>query len=542
MTTTQAWPATFDGPEAREPFIGYIRVSTWREEKISPELQETAIRAWAARTGRRIVEPLIIDLDATGRNFKRRIMRGIERVEAGEARGIAVWKYSRFGRNDTGIAINLARLERVGGQLESATEEIDASTAVGKFNRAILFDLAVFESDRAGEQWSEAHQWRRDHGLPATGKPRLGYVWHPRRIPHPERLGEWLIQDERYEIHPEAGPIVERLYLRKIGGDGFAVLSEWLNGLGYRTSRGRKWQADSLRRFMDAGFAAGLLRIHDPSCRCDYTANGGRCTRWTFIDGAHEAIISPEIWERYEEHRKETRARFPRARKAKYTLTALARCGECRGSAAFGSARRRGQQVHGYALMCYTRVHSGTSICSRGVWVKRITVEEEVRGWLAREAADGIDAAPPVSPHEPTPAVDERELAAAERTRLQAHHDKLSAGLTRLRADRAINPDDYSDGEYEAARDHIKEQLRRVQHQLEQLVEVEQAPARADFTPLVVGLLAEWETLEPRERNEILRKLVRRVVCTRIGTSDRTAITVHPLWEPDPWADDQSPT
>lgn len=54
-----------------------------------------------------------------------------------------MWKYSRFGRNDLGIAVNLARLENVGGQLESATEEIDARTAVGRFNRAILFDLAV---------------------------------------------------------------------------------------------------------------------------------------------------------------------------------------------------------------------------------------------------------------------------------------------------------------------------------------------------------------------------------------------------------------
>lgn len=115
MTT---YPPAFQGPptgEDGEPWLGYIRVSTWKEEKISPELQESALREWARRTGRRLIEPLIIDLDATGRNFKRKIMGAIERVEASEARGVVVWRYSRFGRNRTGNAVNLARLEAAGG-------------------------------------------------------------------------------------------------------------------------------------------------------------------------------------------------------------------------------------------------------------------------------------------------------------------------------------------------------------------------------------------------------------------------------------------
>jgi site-specific DNA recombinase len=96
-------PALLTPADDWEPWIGYIRVSTWKEEKISPELQETALRAWAARTRRRLLEPLTIDLDVTGRNFKRKIMRDIERVERREAKGIAVWKYSRFGRTRDGV-------------------------------------------------------------------------------------------------------------------------------------------------------------------------------------------------------------------------------------------------------------------------------------------------------------------------------------------------------------------------------------------------------------------------------------------------------
>lgn len=519
-----------------EPFIGYIRVSTWKEEKISPELQQTAIEEWARRTGRRIVG-WVSDLDATGRNFKRKIMQCVDAVERGNAVGIAVWKFSRFGRDRTGIAINLARVERVGGRLESATESVDASTAVGKFNRGILFEVAAFESDRAGEQWEETHAHRRSLGLPATGRPRLGYIWHPRRIPDGE--GGWTLQDERYEIDPKAGDVVATLYDRKIAGGaggGYSALAAWLNALGYRTSRGSHWRADSLRRYMDAGFPAGKLRIHDPVCNCDYTANGGRCTRWVHVDGAHNAIITPETWEQYQEVRARTKATAPRARNASYPLTGLLRCGECRGDVTATSARRRGKQIRGWAYWCGNRMHSGTTICTGGVWVQRTTVEAAVFEWLRSEVAPGVDAAPSAPVERPSVG-DERARAARERAHLQGELAKIEAALDRLVTDYALDPDKYPADSYVRVRDQLTAKKASLTADMSKLAEVEQAPDRTDYTPIAVGLVEEWDTLLTVEKNALLRQLVRRVVCTRDGRgSHRTRIDVHPVWEPDPWA------
>ncbi|MFE7853711.1 recombinase family protein [Streptomyces sp. NPDC057403] len=538
-TTFRGSPPVEDG----EPWLGYIRVSTWKEEKISPELQETALRGWAARTGRRLLEPLIVDLDATGRNFKRKIMGGIQRIERGEARGIAVWKFSRFGRNDLGIATNLARLEHAGGQLASATEDVDVRTAVGRFNRRILFDLAVFESDRAGEQWKETHQWRRAHGLPATGGKRLGYIWHPRRIPHPTELGQWLIQTERYVVDENAREHIEELWARKLGigqpsPDGYGNLAGWLNSLGHRTNDGNPWRADSLRRYMLAGFPAGLLRIHHPDCQCDYTANGGNCTRWVHIDGAHEAIIAPETWERYEAHVAERRRMAPRARNPVYPLTGLARCGGCRQGAAATSARRAAGRILGYALACG---QSRSGLCDNPVWVQRAIVEDEVRTWLAREAAADIDAAPrTLIPQQR----DERADAARERARLEGEHTRLTNALTNLAVDRATNPEAYPEGVFEAARERILTQKRAVTEALEAASQVEAQPQRGELVPLAVGLLDEWDTFEAPEMNGILRSLIRRVVITRgaegrkgVEGSGQTRIEIHPVWEPDPWAE-----
>ncbi|MEK2479016.1 recombinase family protein [Streptomyces noursei] len=526
-------------PFAGEPYIGYIRVSTWREEKISPELQKTAIEAWARRTGRRIID-WIEDLDMTGRNFKRKIMRGIEHVEKRKAVGIAVWKYNRFGRNDLGIAVNLARLEQVGGQLQSATEDIDASTAVGKFNRAILFDLAVFESDRAGEQWKEAHAHRRALQLPATGRGRFGYIWHPRRIPDPDRLGEFLLQEEWYQVHEQHAPYMDAAYERKVNGDGFNQLVHWYNGAGLRSTRGGLWYVSGLARYMDSGFAAGLLRIHDPKCRCKFTeTNGCPFKQYIYVPGAHEPIIGWDLWEAYQKHRETTKKTPPRARKATYPLTGLARHNLCRHhlSAASDSGRRDGKTIRGHYLVCSQYKHRSHDACPQNINAKRLDVETKVREWLKDKAAAGIDAAP--ATQQRPAALDERAAAARERVRMQAELAKIDKALDRLVTDYALDPDKYPAETFARVRDQLTDKKGGITADLNKLAEVENAPAIEDVQPIIVGLVEEWDTLVTEEKNALLKQVARRVV---VGYADDgkkrnrgITVQVHPVWERDPW-------
>lgn len=519
-----------------DPFIGYIRVSTWREEKISPDLQKTAVREWARRTGRRIIG-WIIDLDATGRNFKRKIMRGIEAVEANLARGIAVWRYSRFGRNRTGNAVNLARLEGVGGKLESATEAIDASTAIGEFQREMIFAFGNFESNRASEQWRETHDLRRDTlKLPATGRSRFGYVWHRRWDPRTETL-----QKERYELSGDDGAAeaLYEAYERKVSGDAFATVAAWLNTAGYRTVRGYLWDDSSLRKYMDSGFAAGLLRVHDRACKCNAL---WKCTNYTFKPGAQPPIFQDgdDLWERYLKHREQVKSTAPRARNATYAHSGLMRH-EChQGMSAAQNKSRKHGVINGYAYRCSFYIRTGGTGC-KGGQITRERVERETRDWLSREVADGVDAAPAIS-QQRRDVAKERAQAARERARLTAEVKKLQAGLARLQADRAVNPDDYPQGAYEAARDRIKQQSDAAEALLAKVAVVEATPDITDYQPLIVGLLDEWETLTAGERNGILRQLLRRVAVYRVQREGKvraaSRLELHPVWEPDPWADE----
>lgn len=508
----------------REIWIGYIRVSTWREGAVSPEIQQAAIEGWAARSGRRIAHPYVTDLDMTGRNFNRKIMGAIEAVERGEARGVAVWRFSRFGRTDVGVRINLARLEEAGGQLASATEAVDVATAVGRFNRRILLDLAAFESERIGEDWQSTHAVRLANGVPSAGRPRFGYLWTPRRVPDPDSPTGWRIQEERYEpLYPQGDALAEA-YERYTAGAGFVTLTRMLNDLGHKTTRGRPWRQDTLLRYMDSGFAAGLLRVRD-SCEC---GKGGRkhksCTHWRAFPGAHDPLITPEVWQAYLDRRSTVRRRPPRARNPVYDITGLPRCSRCHGS--MKAAPKPG------AVYWRCSMADQGSTCP-GVVGTGGDLDLYVLAFLL-DVADGIDrAAPaPVRPlTQPDPAV--------ARARLTDAHERAQVALTRLVTDYARHPERYPADAYDAARAELEAEEKATAAELAELPAAElPLPTMAEFRPLVSGLLTEWETLDVAGKNALLRRVIREVrVYPRRGRHD-TQARVVPAWEhadaPDP--------
>ncbi|MFM9576810.1 recombinase family protein [Streptomyces turgidiscabies] len=548
MSTLHLPPQYEGSQDTDDLWLGYIRVSTWKEEKISPELQEAAIRQWAARTGRRLLEPMIVDLDESGRHFKRKIMGAIERVERREARGIAVWRFSRFGRNRTGNAANLARLEAVGGDLESATEPIDARTAVGELQREMIFAFGNFESNRAGEQWRETHEYRVKNQLPATGRRRFGYVWHPRRVPDTEAAGGWRLQNERYVFHSDHASIVEEMYERKLAApvpQGLNTIAHWLNEeLQVPTLRGGLWHTSSIARYMDSGFAAGWLRVHDRECRCGYSNDPAinRCKydRMLFVPGAQPKIIEPDVWEAYQAHRKLTKKIPPRARKATYTLTGLLRHGSCRHHMSHASATLKAGQILGRWLVCSRNKHVSKIACPNGINVLREQIENEVFDFLGREVADEVDAIPATSAEDTAPREDPKKAVDRQRASIKRELAKLDGAIDRLIEDNAMDPNKYPGDAFERVKGKFLDRKGVLHKELSKLGEVETTPARENFTELIVGLLAEWDSFQPIEKNAMLIQIIRRVVCYDIRDDEGTLLSVrteiHPLWKLDPWA------
>lgn len=514
--------APADEEQAPKRAIGYVRVSLAREEMISPELQRSAIQQWAARTNHRIVD-WVEDLDKSGRNFRRRIMRAIERIETGEAEAIGVWKYSRFGRSRDGITYNLARIERAGGQLLSATEEVDASTAVGKLQRGMIFEFAAFESDRAGEQWIETHQWRRDHGLPATGRPRFGYIWHPRKVTLPD--GTTRTQREFYEPDEKLRDVVVDLYRRYAAGTGFVTLCHDLNEAGHLTARGALWANASLIVVMDSGFAAGYLRIHDPDCKV--TPYQGTCPRHLYYrhpEHGHEAVIDEGLWQAYLHRRSQVRRLPPRSRNAAHPLVGLVTCGVC----GFRGKRLIGGRGKCPRYVCAMRRDKGPVACDGQTRSGKLLVGivfEWVQGIANRIHLASLEAGPGRRAQQ-----GKAERDARRRARLQADIAAKERAVKRHMKVYAMADDDSLEGEFLATLDTLRQEKADLAAELAALDEDEGGDVEKqmiDAVPVAEGLIEEWESLDAAGINTLLRRLIRTVVMEPDGS-----VSIVPLWAP----------
>ncbi|MGW8988677.1 recombinase family protein [Streptomyces zhihengii] len=545
MTPPRTLPATFQGSSSAtegEPWLGYIRVSTYYEDKISPDIQRAAIEAWAKRTGRRIVA-WIEDLDVSGRTFRRKISGAFKAVEEREVRGIAVWRYSRFGRSRHGNALNLYRLEQLGGRLESATEAADTSTAFGRLQMGMAFKFAEFESERIGEQWAETRENRLARGLPATGGQRWGYVWTRRRL------------DEENALHPETytpddrlGLTVTDLYERIANGEKMNSLCLWLGRNGYVSTRGTPWRQTGLTRYLDSGFPAGYIRTHPTDCDCPPADPDGPshraalCTRRIWLPGAQEVIVPDSVWEEYQRRRKEA-ASAPRKSAPSYPTSWLVQCARCGGSASIGGGSTVGAggvriRKNGYVFRCSERKDSGT--CA-GVYILRTVVEDTVKDRL-REWADEIES----------------ETATIPR---QTGHDRAETAGDRLERARTVLTDQLADIEqqldrqtglltrgiipedsYVRERDRLLAEQAAVTAQLAELAAEAEQPAavdRAALAPVMRGLVTRWDTTPA----DVLRALLREVLhgiwaYPRRTLPDGTEAPAYavpvPLWEPRP--------
>lgn len=506
------------------PVIGYIRVSLAREEMISPEIQKAAITSWAARNGRRIVA-WVPDLDKSGRNFKRRVMEAIEHVESGRAVEIAVYRYDRWGRNAVESLANVKRVEMVGGQVQSATEPFDVETAIGKYSRTNAFAIAEMQSDLIAENWRAAHAARVDRGLTSSGTPRFGYIRKGRipdevaEMPHRHRRDP---NDpvERYEPDYAGGAadaLVE-MYDRYIAGSGYSVIASWANGQGYTTTRGRPWSAATVRRVLDSGFGAGLLRVHDPECPC---RDPSRCNRKVFVRGAHEPVVDMDTWEQYLAARRDRTRMPPRSRDPRYPLTGLVVCGHC------GKVMNAhtGNGIAGYRFICAT--YKTARLC-RPISPLRSRLEDAVLDRL-REFADEVErerdeAARGVVVRMRPPST------AQQRKRLEQALAEVDAALRRLAIQRAT--DEHMPIEiYEAARDELLD--RRGQHEraLAELGEPDDTLDPEQAAPIAHKLVADWEILPVARRREMLRTLVRHVVVYKPAGYGRPQVDVRLRWE-----------
>jgi site-specific DNA recombinase len=486
------------------------------DDLISPDLQIRDMDAFAKREGIQVVDR-IIDLDQTGRHFEKRSVKLIiDRIAAGEADGVLVWKWSRWGRNLLQSKIYIAKVEQVGGIVRAATEDFDPDTTMGKFTRDQLLLIEELKSNQIGDDWKAVQRRRIDLGLPAGGAPPLGYA---------RNGGGPFVPDPVY------GPVIREMYEMYLRGVGPQGIANALNDRGLKTPKhserygGKQFGVPTIARALDSGFAAGFINRHGERVR-----------------GAHEPLIDEATWRRYEEEREKRRVVNPKSRQPRWFLGAgLAVCGRCGQNLVVDSYRSSKSQA-----VCST--YKSKRTC-KGSWVDRVKLETLVALWLGGHVDEWTQAAEAVHDVD-----DERTRLARQVDAERAEEAKLRDGLRR--AARLVASGDMTDEDYGDAKRQADTRLREVtarladlQSRLDALDPAGDAYERLSralgrgagatterpvdvAVPFDVPDGAVWPTeqvtaMAPEEWHALLRKIIRRVV-----VNERT-IMIEP-WNGEP--------
>jgi site-specific DNA recombinase len=331
----------------------YIRVSTAREEMISPELQHQHNLQAAAREGLEIVET-VYDLDLSGRDFaKRKVSAMVKGIKESVADGILVWKYSRWGRNLTDSLTNIRDLQDAGGYIVSSTEPGDVETPHGKFSLHMLLVIAELQSDQIKESWLDS-QWNRiAQGLPVNGKPRFGYTYDK--------------SERKYTPDPLTAPWLAKAYQHYIQGLPLSKVVAEMTAAGIRGTGGQPLVHTSMLFILDSGFGAGKIVVN---------ARRGRASTGdpVYYEGAHKAVITEEEWNRYLSLRGKRR----KARNVNPTsrFSGLMRCGTC------GRTLIRYLDENRKAWGCRNTAFNSTMPCAARVSIREGKVEKAVLSWL----------------------------------------------------------------------------------------------------------------------------------------------------------------
>jgi site-specific DNA recombinase len=497
------------------PCVSYARVSQAREEMISPDIQFEANRQWAASRNRVIVAE-IVDPNATGRNFDRKIQQAIAMVEDGTAQEILVYKFSRFGRHRRGWELNYGRLEDVGGDLVSSTEEVDASTATGKLTRGVLKEIAAFESDRFSDQWKDTAAYRESIGLPHTATPRFGYRHHKCSFQEYTKGGHKIVHEkdkecqpgpngeacrEEYRIDPVTGPALRSMYEMYLSGSSLASIAAWCIDEAIPTTEGGNWYASTVADVLDAGFGAGYLQVGVKKPK-----KGARVNRSArphgYVMGSQDPVIDEKQWPEYRARRlvmkgnaSETRTRWP--------LSGITRCGRCGGGMTCTTGGPAGKQnIKGYIMRC---MGMQNSLSCQGVWRATHIVETALMDALDAVAdeleAEGRRVARTVR--------DQRSDRSLLRKRLEGELRTTERGKANLID--AIVAGAVSTTDAAAKRQELDEDIARIERSLARL----EAPVKAWTPPEVRSLREDWTRLPNSTKREMVRLLVE-------------SITVHP--------------
>lgn len=294
----------------------YIRVSTGRQEELSPDAQLRLLKEYAEKNDIYIPSEYIFqDNGISGRKVSKRPafqqMIGLAKSPEHPIDVIIVWKFSRFARNQEESIVYKSLLKKSNVDVVSISENVEGE--FGSLIERIIEWMDEYYSIRLGEEVVRGMTEKAMRGQTLSAPP-IGY----------------LLQDGKVEIDPVTSVIPLTIKDMYLAGYSLRQISDYLNEHGYRTKRGNRFDTRGVLYIIENPIYYGMLRWNYSS-------------RQRVLKPEDEVIYAKGYWEplwdeatykQMQARRKSTKREFKTRDHSttRHWLTGLVKCSTCGGN------------------------------------------------------------------------------------------------------------------------------------------------------------------------------------------------------------------
>lgn len=297
--------------------FGYVRVSTGKQDELSPDSQAKLLKDYAKSHGY-VVSKIFYEVGISGRKADKRPefqkMVGLAKASDHPADAILVWKFSRFARNQEESIVYKSLLKKKHNVDVISISEPLVDGPFGSLIERIIEWMDEYYSVRLSGEVTRGMREKAERGG-YQARPPLGY----KIVSHKEPP----------VIVPEEAEIVKLIFEKYVhDGMGLFEIARLLNSHNFKTSHGKEFERRSIEYILQNPTYCGMVRWNR-------TINESKEIRpeseWIIAEGEQPAIISKELFDKAQErYKREYRPRGARpASTYKHWLSGIVKCPAC---------------------------------------------------------------------------------------------------------------------------------------------------------------------------------------------------------------------
>ena len=318
----------------------YTRVSTSMQvDGFSLDAQKDRLRKYAEFQGM-VIAGEYSDEGKSGKNIEGRpeFCRMLNDIESGKDHVdfVLVFKLSRFGRNAADVLSSLQRMQDFGVNLICVEDGIDSSKDSGKLVISVLSAVAEIERENILTQTMEGRKQKAREGKWNGGFAPYGYK----------------LVDGYLEIAEDEVGVIQTIFDKYVNTNmGASGIAAYLNDHGYVKKKRQNntmdvFSTSFVRRVLENPIYSGKLAYGRrktekiPGTRNQFHIVAQK--EYPVYDGAHEGIVSEEVWKQAQKKRQDTSCTWEKVYhpERENLLSGLLRCPVC-GAGMYGNVNRK---------------------------------------------------------------------------------------------------------------------------------------------------------------------------------------------------------